>query len=46
MEMAYLSDIEAEIKDMNASYNIMISESMPHARIVYDMLPYTDTVPK
>ena len=36
MDMDYLSEVEAVAMDMNASYNALISENLPHARIVYD----------
>lgn len=36
MDMDYLSEVEAVSMDMNASYNALVSEHMPWARIVYD----------
>ena len=32
----YFSDVEAIAMDMNASYNRLVEENMPHADIVYD----------
>ena len=32
----YFSDVEAVAMDMNASYNRLVEENMPHADIVYD----------
>ena len=36
IDVDYLSEVEAVAMDMNASYNALISENLPHARIVYD----------
>ena len=36
MDMDYLSEVEAVAMDMNASYNALVSENMPWAKIVYD----------
>ena len=34
--LEYFSDVEAVAMDMNASYNRLVEENMPHADIVYD----------
>ena len=36
MDMEYLSEVEAVAMDMNASYNILVEQNLPHAEIVYD----------
>ena len=36
IDMAYLSEVEAVAMDMNASYNALIEQHLPHAAIVYD----------
>ena len=36
MDMDHLSQVEAVAMDMNASYNILVAEHLPQARIVYD----------
>lgn len=36
MDMDYLSEVEAVAMDMNASYNAIVGENLPNARIVYD----------
>lgn len=36
MELEYLSEVEAVAMDMNASYNRLVEQKLPHAAIVYD----------
>ena len=36
IDMNYLSEVEAVAMDMNASYNLLVSEHLPKAKIVYD----------
>ncbi len=36
MPAEFLSKVEAVAMDMNASYNLLVQEHLPHARIVYD----------
>ena len=36
IDMNYLSEVEAVAMDMNASYNLLVAEHLPKARIVYD----------
>lgn len=36
IDMDYLSEVEAVAMDMNASYNRLVEEHLPHAVIVYD----------
>ena len=35
-DMDYLSEVEAVAMDMNASYNLLVAEHLPKAKIVYD----------
>ena len=36
IDMNYLSEVEAVAMDMNASYNLLVTEHLPKAKIVYD----------
>lgn len=36
IDPAFLSCVEAVAMDMNASYNVLVTERLPHAQIVYD----------
>lgn len=36
IDMEYLSEVEAVAMDMNASYNRLVEQELPHAAIVYD----------
>ncbi len=36
IDMNYLSEVEAVAMDMNASYNLLVAEHLPKAKIVYD----------
>ena len=36
IDMKYLAEVEAMAMDMNASYNRLVEEYLPHAAIVYD----------
>lgn len=36
IDMKYLAEVEAVAMDMNASYNRLVEEYLPHAAIVYD----------
>lgn len=35
-DLGYLADVKAVAMDMNASYNILVEQFLPHAEIVYD----------